>query len=274
MRKTAIIMAVALLAACGAAAQGASVQSWKSGKTTITLNGETLTVSGKGAMEDYDDSFHSPWCHSEKTIISLVVEVGVTSIGDFAFAYCPTLTSVTIPYGVTKIGVNAFLYCVNLTSVTIPNSVNVIELGAFAGCENLTSITIPNSVTNIDEGAFFQSPSLTSINVASDNTNYSSVDGVLFNKDKSTLIIYPMGKKGAYTIPQTVTKLGEIAFKDCLVTSITCLNPVPPIADVQSLFFRSDICLYVPENSIAAYRDADRWKYKFKCIKAIESAPK
>ena len=309
MRKTAIIMAVALLAAvltgCGGdkgdknkAAQAAdttdtaavavvdtvasvadtaaAVQSWKSGETTVTLKDGILTVSGKGAIMDYCLECDRPWYSSNESATKLVIEAGVTSIGETAFMGFASLTSVTIPNSVTVIGDDAFGACTSLTSVTIPNGVTSIGWGAFARCRSLTTISIPGSVKNISELAFFQSSKLTSINVAPDNANYSSEDGVLFNKNKTALLICPQGKNGAYTIPKTVTKLGEIAFKDCLVTSITCLNPVPPVAGVESLFFqsdKSDICLYVPENSLAAYRDAERWKYNFECIKAIESVP-
>jgi hypothetical protein len=313
MRKTAIIMAVALLAAvltgCGGdkgdknkAAQAAdttdtaavatdtavavadtvasapdtaaAVQSWKSGKTTVTLKDGILTVSGKGAIMDYCLECDRPWYSSNESATKLVIEAGVTSIGETAFMGFASLTSVTIPNSVTVIGDDAFGACTSLTSVTIPNGVTSIGLGAFADCINLTSITIPGSVKNISELAFFQSSKLTSINVAPDNANYSSEDGVLFNKNKTALLICPQGKNGAYTIPKTVTKLGEIAFKECRgLTSITCLNPIPPNANVESFWVSSGVCLYVPENSLTAYRDAERWKYDFKCIKAIESAP-
>ncbi|MBR1922203.1 MAG: leucine-rich repeat domain-containing protein, partial [Paludibacteraceae bacterium] len=99
---------------------------------------------------------------------------------------------------------------------------------------SLTSVTIPNSVTSIGDGydAFYGCSSLTSINVASDNSNYCSVDGVLFNKDKTTLIQYPGGKQGAYTIPNSVTSIGESAFYNCSsITSVTIPNSVTSIGE-------------------------------------------
>ena len=156
----------------------------------------------------------------------------VTSIGEWAFYGCSGLTSVTIPNSVTSIGKAAFAYCSGLTSVTIPNSVTSIGEVAFDGCSGLTSVTIPNSVTSIGEGAFAVCTGLTSINVASDNSNYCSVDGVLFNKDKTTLIEYPGGKQGAYTIPNSVTSIGETAFYGCTgLTSVTIGNSVTSIGN-------------------------------------------
>jgi hypothetical protein len=93
-------------------------------------------------------------------------------------------------------------------------------------------VTIPNSVTSIGNSAFSGCKGLTSINVASDNSNYCSVDGVLFNKDKTTLIQYPGGKQGAYTIPNSVTSIGDYAFPGCSgLTSIDIPNSVTSIGD-------------------------------------------
>ena len=252
----------------------AAVQSWKSGETTVTLKDGILTVSGKGAMADYGFEWpEPPWAGLSRSVTSVVIEDGVTSIGKMAFpGYI--LTSVAIGNNVNVIGSGAFAYC-KLTSIIIPNSVTVIGAGAFSDCDGLTSITIPNSVMEISEAEFIQCTTLTAINVVANNANYSSEDGVLFNKKKTTLIRYPSGKRGAYTIPPSVTELGKFAFRDCIgLTSLTCLNPVPPriIVDNETFLF-VPACLYVPENSLTAYRDAERWKYDFKCIKAIESAP-
>ena len=154
----------------------------------------------------------------------------VTSIGGSAFEICTGLTSIEIPNSVTYIGNYAFDGCTGLTSVTIPNSVTSIGKLAFCDCTGLTSVTIGNSVTSIGAGAFAGCSGLTSINVASDNSNYCLVDGVLFNKDKTTLILYPGGKQGAYTIPNSVTSIGDRAFSGCSgLTSVTIPNSVTSI---------------------------------------------
>ncbi len=155
-------------------------------------------------------------------LTSVAIPAGVTSIADYAFESCSGLTSVTIPAGATSIGTYAFNNCTKLTSVAISAGVTSIGTYAFQGCSGLTSVTIPSSVTNIGSGAFSGCTGLTSISVDVANANYSSPGGVLFDKLQTTLIEYPGGKSGAYTIPSSVTGIGTSAFEGCSgVTSVT-----------------------------------------------------
>ncbi|MCI6770805.1 MAG: leucine-rich repeat domain-containing protein, partial [Oscillospiraceae bacterium] len=159
----------------------------------------TYTVSdGKATINHVDKSISG-----NIAIPSTLDGYPVTSIGDSAFRYCEILTSITIPDSVTCIGSDAFFYCTGLTSVTIGDSVTSIGNYAFWSCDSLTSITIPDSVTSIGDGAFESCDSLTSITVDSANKYYSDDGyGVLFNKDKTTLIQYPIGNsRSSYSIP-------------------------------------------------------------------------
>ena len=133
-------------------------------------------------------------------------------------------------YSVTSIGQSAFFRCTYLTSISIPNSVTSIKGGAFSGCTGLTSMTIPNSVSSIGSGAFEGCTGLTSISVNALNTSYVDIDGVLFKKDKTTIIAYPCGKQGAYTIIPSVTSIEDEAFYGCSgLTSVTIPNSVTSI---------------------------------------------
>ena len=167
------------------------------------------------------------------------IREGVKVIGDNAFWWCRSLISINIPNSVTTIGIEAFLECESLISINIPNSVTMIGEGAFWGCESLISINIPNSVTMIGEGAFCKCKSLTNITIPSSivtisnpfslwhgNLNNESKafiyeDNVLFNKNKTTLIAY-RAKETNYTIPNSVTMIGNSAFRSC--KSLTCIN--------------------------------------------------
>ena len=168
------------------------------------------------------------------SLTSIEIPSGVTSIRDHAFDNCTSLTSIEIPSGVTSIGNSAFKNCTSLASIEIPSSVTSIGNEAFAYCTNLTSIEIPSGVTSIENYAFSNCTSLNSINVDKDNQSYSSEDGILFDKEKKKLITYPAGKKEKeYNIPSSVTSIGAGTFYGCRsltrieipssVTSIECL---------------------------------------------------
>ena len=153
----------------------------------------------------------------------------VTSIGFASFEFCGELTGVIIPGSITNIGNNAFYECASLTSVTIPNSVTSIGEIAFEYCYNLTNVTIGNSVNNIGEAAFGGCTSLTAITVDTQNSVYSSMNGVLFDENQITLIAYPGGITGSYTIPGSVTNIGPDAFDGSSLTSVTIPNNVTSI---------------------------------------------
>ena len=141
------------------------------------------------------------------------------------------IKSVAFGNSVQTIGDGAFQQCTSLTEVTIPNSVQTIGDGAFRECTSLTEVTIPNSVQTIGNFAFTECTSLTEFFVDVANANYSSDDGVLFNKNKTDLIQYPIGNtRTQYTIPNSVQTIGISAFAECTsLTEVTIGNSVQTI---------------------------------------------
>lgn len=157
----------------------------------------------------------------------------VIAIGEFAFDSCTNLTSVTIPNGTTSIGNQSFLACANLANVMLPDTLTTIGSYAFQYCSSLSNVNIPASVTNIENFAFFLCSGLTNIAVDASNPDYSSSNGVLFNKTETTLIQYPLGlTNGNYSIPVGVTNIGAQAFDTCAgLTCVTIPNSVTTIGD-------------------------------------------
>ncbi len=179
-----------------------------------------------------------------KKLVSVILSNSLSSIGSYAFQDCERLISVTIPDSVTSIGHGAFMSCVNLRSITIGNGVTSIGSYAFQDCKSLTSIIIPDNVTSIGDYTFygctiltnatigkglisigmyaFFSMGLTEIFVNEENSAYCSMGGVLFNKDRTSLIQYPTGKnEKSYVVPDGVTSIEQAAFESCKLKSVS-----------------------------------------------------
>ncbi|MDE5619963.1 MAG: leucine-rich repeat domain-containing protein [Ruminococcus sp.] len=191
----------------------------------------------------------------------------VTTIGEEAFEWCIKLTSITIPNNVTNIKDRAFYNCSSLMQIKvnsnnqtycdidgvlfskdkkklilcpngksgnyiIPDSVTTIVSRAFKWCLRLTSIVIPKNTTNIEENAFEWCNYLTEIKVNNDNQTYCDIDGILFSKDKKSLIFCLRSKSGNYTIPNGVTNINNSAFEWCVrLNNITIPDSVTTIGN-------------------------------------------
>ena len=209
-------------------------------------------VTAIGTWLEYEKTYYSSSFSGCKSLKEIIIPDSVTAIGDSAFYGCTSLAKVKLSNNLTKIEAKTFSGCTSLKEIVIPDSVTEIrgmcyssgydgdyDGGAFSGCTSLAEIDIPDSVTSIGGSAFSGCTSLESITIGSgveslgdewiascrrlenitvspENKTYSSVDGVLFNKDKSELSAYPIGnKRSSYTIPDGVEKIGKKAFYGC-----------------------------------------------------------
>ena len=215
------------------------------------ISGKTLVIYGSGDMYDYEADT-APWepnissgTSSGANITSIQISDQITSIGDYAFYNNMGITSIRIGSGVQRIGESscqfaqlvalelpnslkviedyAFAWCYALKEVNLPESLEILEEGSFYGCESLTSIHIPASVQEffldanvLKTGVFSGCKGITEFTVDHENPILSAQDGVLFNKDKTCLVQYPLGSsRTEYTIPKDVSSIGCSAFGRC-----------------------------------------------------------
>lgn len=158
------------------------------------------------------------------------------------FMGCESLPNIDIPSSVHSIGQIAFVGCNSLISVEIPDSVDTIGKDAFSHCNSLKSVTIPASVSSIDRGSFSHCPFLTKFNVNENNPNYSTSDGVLYDKNMKTLLSYPNGKMDdTFTIPASVVNINDNAFSGS--NNIVSLNIPSTVSSIGSYAFSECIKL-------------------------------
>ena len=272
MKRIVLSIVVLLVLLCGiAVAEGTTIVAEGNCGTNVkwTLDSEgTLTISGEGTMHNYDHwgSNYAPWYSNRESIKTVVIESGVTSIGEFAFHNCSSLSSITIPDGVTSIGNRAFEYCSSLSSITIPEGVTSIGDCAFYECSNLSSITIPKGVTSIGDGAFSECRSLSSITIPEGVTSIGNSAFSWCNSLSSITISEGVTSIGSsafsrcsslssITIPKGVTSIGNSAFSEC--SSLSSITIPETVNTIGSSAFSS--CPELKQFNVVEGSYAYRW---------------
>ena len=223
---------------------------------TLEITGGNLVSIGNGAfqycsalteinLKGNNAVIGSSAFYNDTALKKVTVGTGIKKIRNSAFSCCPEITELVFADGLETIESYAFYNCKKIKSVDLPKTLITIESNAFESCSNLSAIAIPDSVTalkdntfyncvvlknvaigsgckSISSTAFSNTTALEKITVSDDNTSYASVDGVLYNKNKTTLVLYPKSRKGEFVVPDTVTTIADRAFENCYgLTGIT-----------------------------------------------------
>jgi uncharacterized repeat protein (TIGR01451 family) len=170
-------------------------------------------------------------------------------IESLAFASCSKLKRITLPANLKVIEASLFNGCSSLESIEIPDSVEKIGDKAFENCSTLNLIALPKSLKEVGDYVFTMCSGLTSLSIAESNANFSCIDGVLCDKNATTLRYYPNGKSGAFSIPESVTKIGFSAFSHSYnLTGVTIPNSVTAIEDFAFWSCISLTTIVIPAN--------------------------
>ena len=194
-----------------------------------------LTVTGEIDGNTIIDVKNAMWSNSNAYIaLDLSETTGLTEIGSNYFDGCKSLTSIILPEGITSIGYCAFINCTNLAVPAIPDSVETLGSNAFAGCSAIGAVTIGKGVTAIDYTSF-NDAGVTEFTVPSENTSFVALDGVLYKKEGTTpikLVAYPKEKTGTtYSVPEGVTEILNFAFTGCSLENIQLPATLQTISD-------------------------------------------
>lgn len=167
------------------------------------INGRRVAQIGYAAFED---------C---KNIVKIDIPNGVTCIERQAFSGCEKLTEIHLPSGVTDMGDFVFSGCGSLTNIDLPSELTQIESGTFYNCDHLERVRFPDQLEKLAIDVFFNCSQLKEISISGDNLSFASMDGILYNKDFSTIVCYPMGKNDPVTFLPSVNQIGDGAFRGC-----------------------------------------------------------
>ena len=204
-----------------------------------------LTISGTGAMPDYDDRAEAPWYSFKDSIRSVVIGEGITHVGKRAFFGYKT-TSLSLPEGLESIGKDAFASYAG-TELVLPSTLTTIGTDAFATANEITTLHIHANLTSDVGDAFGSCASITEFTVDENHTLYSVKDGVLYSKDGKTLELYPIGKDNEFTVPEGVTTIGNKAFWGAHVYSISLPSTLTTLEKQAFYVCQSLESIIIPE---------------------------
>ena len=200
-----------------------------------TIDAENvLTIKGQGDMYDYEFS---------------ETDVGGTAHSTSPwFNYNQNITSIVVENGVTGIGKNAFLHCINATEILIPESVISIRFQAFYECNSIVTMTLPSALEELGDRVFNGCISLNDFYISDSNVNYSTDNGILYSKDRSSLICYPAGRDGLCEISTNVRSVDRSAFTCCKISELIISENVETFGFNPIWACNNIISITVPDN--------------------------
>lgn len=185
------------------------------------------------------------------TLRSIAIPDAVRELGFGVFGDCSSLSSVSLGQGLHSIGYSCFENCTSLTELTCPEGLDTIQSYAFDNCTALAIVNLPSTLKTIGYGVFNKCTSLSRINIAEGNAYYSSINGVLFNADKSELILCPQSFRGGFTCPDKTLSIAAEAFSGCSGLSSINLGKVTAINDKAFLNCTSLTEVIIPETVVS-----------------------
>lgn len=231
---------------CGASGSSVNWAVYDSGtdNNPAVTTPDTLVISGNGAMADYESQTDRPWQSYASSIVKVIVEDGVTTVGDYAFAYMGNVTDITIPDNITSIGMYAFISMLNAEGLYIPSAVTTIGEAAFMNCPTLTGVEIPSGLTQIAFWAFADCTGLTDITIPATVT---SISEAAFDGCSNLTTVY---------IPKRETPIeGTYAFITSEIEGITANATVyfesTPITEFEGVTLKAPYTISYKKNDVA-----------------------
>lgn len=192
----------------------------------------TLMVYGSGSMPDWDNKNDTPWSDYRALVKHIQIEDGILSVGSNAFSGLNAAEDAEIAGSVVSIGQYAFENNTSLTSLVLHEGTEVIDFCAFEHCQSLRAVSLPSTLNSLGYGAFYGCEALTSVSVSASNPYFCSYDYALYDKAKTTLLLYPAGRSGRYIVPDGVVSLGDCAFAFSKLSSVTLPDSLSVIGAV------------------------------------------
>ncbi|MBQ3196126.1 MAG: leucine-rich repeat protein [Clostridia bacterium] len=238
MKKITALLLAFIICLCAVSFNAFAAESGNFGNLSWRIDGGVLTVSGNGAMEDFNVFELGQWHAYSDSVTSVVVEEGVTSIGGFAFLGFDNLQSVSLPEGITSIGDFAFQSCGALEQIDLPQSLVTVMSGAFSMCGALKSIELPAGVTQLEEAIFEECIALESVRF---NCTLTSIPPFTFDRCNALAQVYYSGSAEEWESLTANLAYGNSALENAELSFGTDEDNSSESSEDQTAYLKGDV---------------------------------